>query len=223
MQDEWADVSREKLKTLYKEMPATAIAAKYDVTPGAVYHRLRAFGIKAADVGKHSPGPKPQFNPEKDELEELYKTMSMAKIAAHYRVGETVIFMRLKQNGIGGISRSQRLKEYKRTPEHQANITASLPSRPGPKNPNWRGGVSSENLLARSRKEYRVWKSAVLEKHDYRCAKCGIEQGFVCDCCGGRILLHAHHIEPFSEAPDKRYNVANGIALCEKCHRKEHH
>jgi len=223
MLDEWMSISRDKLWKLYAKLPATAIAAQYEVTPGAVYHRLRAFGIKAGDVGKHAAGPKKSFNPPKVELERLYKTMSMAKIAAHYGVGETVIFMRLKQHGIGGISRSDRLKEYKRTPEHQANITAALPHRPGPKNPNWKGGVSSENLRARSRKEYRIWKLAVLEKHNFKCSKCGIEQGYVCECCGGRVLLHAHHIKSFSNNPKKRYDVKNGIALCNRCHFKEHH
>jgi transposase len=216
-------VSRDQLIGLYKELSQSAIAARYDVTEGAVSHKLRSYGITKEVVGRHQVGPKKQFDPPKEELERLYASMSMRKIAAHYGVGETVIFMRLKQHGIGGISRSQRLQEYKRTPEHQAAINKARPIQRGADNPNWKGGVSSEDRLGRSRKEYHAWKRAVIEKYDYKCVRCGIQQGYVCECCGAATLLHAHHIEPFSVAPDRRYDVSNGLALCNRCHFKEHH
>lgn len=212
-------MSRDTLAKLYKTLPLKAIAAKYGVTHGAVWHRFKVYGIKK-DGKRHYTGR--QFDPPKDELERLYQTMSMAKIAAHYGVGETVIFTRLKQHGIGGISRSDRLKEYKRTPEHNAKLGAANRKLVGALNPNWKGGVSSENLRGRSNFEFRAWKTAVFERADFKCEKCGIQQGHICECCGTRVLLHAHHIKPFADHSELRYDVSNGIALCPKCHRKEH-
>jgi len=46
---------------------------------------------------------------------------------------------------------------------------------------------------------------------------------FTCQMCntkGGK--LNAHHILKWSEFPSFRYELWNGITLCEKCHRKEH-
>lgn len=222
MQETWSTVSRDTLAALYEDLTITAIAAKYEVTWGAVYQRLQNYGIAKVGERKHKAGPKPKFNPPKDELERLYQTMSMNKIAAHYGVGETVIFTRLKQYGIGGISRSDRLKAYQRTAEHNAKIAEANRKLIGALNPNWKGGVTSENLRGRSNFEFREWKTAVFKKAGFKCERCGVQQGHICECCGTRVLLHAHHIKPFAGHPELRYDVNNGTALCPKCHRKEH-
>jgi HNH endonuclease len=222
VQETWSTVSRDTLSALYENLTITAIAARYEVTFAAVYQRLKNYGILKSGDRRHPPGPRKGFRPPKDELERLYQTMSMAKIAAHYGVGETVVFTRLKQYGIGGISRSERLKAYKKTPEHLAKIAETNRRLVGALNPNWKGGVSSENLRGRSNFEFRAWKTAVFEAANFKCEKCGVQQGHICECCGTRVLLHAHHIKPFSEHPELRYDVTNGIALCPRCHRKEH-
>lgn len=42
---------------------------------------------------------------------------------------------------------------------------------------------------------------------------------YTCQCCGKRGgNLNAHHLYNFSEYKDLRYDVSNGITLCEKCH-----
>lgn len=35
-------------------------------------------------------------------------------------------------------------------------------------------------------------------------------------------ILQAHHVLPFAENPDFRYDIDNGETLCQKCHSKEH-
>ncbi len=46
--------------------------------------------------------------------------------------------------------------------------------------------------------------------------------GFMCRKCGSREKLNAHHIKPFADFPELRFDINNGITLCEDCHKKEH-
>lgn len=223
--DQWQAITREELAALYERSTMTEIAAQYGITPGAVSHRLRTWGLSARITGKkHSPGPKRGFNPPRKELERLYRKMSMREIARHYGVGETVVFTRIKEAGLTAISRSERLTGKSKSPEHVAKQAAAMKGKwAGENNPQWRGGVMPERKLARSNPEYRKWKEAVLLAADHRCQGCGVENGTRCGCCDHVIRLHAHHIRHFAEYPEGRYDPANGKALCEKCHRAEHH
>lgn len=79
----------------------------------------------------------------------------------------------------------------------------------GDKAPNWKGGITSSNKKARSSREFKEWRKQVFERDCYACQCCG-------DNKGGN--LHAHHIENFSEHENKRFDIDNGITLCDKCH-----
>lgn len=72
----------------------------------------------------------------------------------------------------------------------------------------WNGGINGENDTLRHRREYKEWRIAVYERDNYTCQCCGIR--------GGK--LNAHHINQFSDYPELRYDVNNGITLCEECH-----
>lgn len=78
----------------------------------------------------------------------------------------------------------------------------------GPSSPFWKGGINGENDTLRHRREYKVWRTAVYERDDYTCQCCGSH--------GGR--LNAHHVNQFSDYPELRYDIDNGITLCENCH-----
>ena len=82
----------------------------------------------------------------------------------------------------------------------------------GENNPNWKGGILSEQRKERNSKAYTVWRDAVYERDDY-----------TCQCCGQRGgKLNAHHIKSFSKYPSLRFEVSNGITLCENCHAWEY-
>lgn len=77
----------------------------------------------------------------------------------------------------------------------------------GENNWNWQGGKENDE---RHSCEYRKWRATVFER-----------DGFVCQCCGATISdmkLHAHHILNFAEHEDLKYDLNNGVTLCEKCH-----
>jgi len=83
-------------------------------------------------------------------------------------------------------------------------------------NPNWKGGKAELATRIRNSSEYRVWRRAVLFRDGHKCTKCGARAK------KGKVILHVHHIEGFTDVPDKRFDPANGITLCGICHAKLH-
>jgi len=94
--------------------------------------------------------------------------------------------------------------EYKRIHSKEFNA--------GNKHWNWKGGISVENHRLRRRKEYQRWREAILKRDNYTCRLCGYK---------GEKLI-AHHIYSFSQYPELRYDVSNGITLCPTDHAKIH-
>ncbi len=84
--------------------------------------------------------------------------------------------------------------------------------RKGENNPNWKGGITSEATKDRNSKQYIDWRNAVYQRDNYVCQCCGAK--------GGR--LNAHHIKSFANYPELRFNIDNGITLCETCHSWEY-
>jgi hypothetical protein len=70
-----------------------------------------------------------------------------------------------------------------------------------------RGGSGSQ----RNMPQYREWRTAVYERDGYTCQECGAK---------GKIV--AHHIKHWAHHPDLRFEVSNGLTLCQECHLKKH-
>lgn len=78
---------------------------------------------------------------------------------------------------------------------------------------NWKGGKTrGEHSVTKPK--YKEWRKKVFERDDYTCWICGDRSGN-----GHRVDLEAHHFKSWSEYPDKRYEVSNGVTLCKKCHK----
>lgn len=79
----------------------------------------------------------------------------------------------------------------------------------GDKNPNWKGGATPLNKKIRNSFEYKQWRSNVYKRDEWACQTC-YQKG---------KKLNAHHIKSFSKFPDLRFELSNGITLCEECHK----
>lgn len=67
----------------------------------------------------------------------------------------------------------------------------------------------------RNSHEYRRWRRLVLSR-----------DGYACQRCRSRVVgkrLHAHHVKEWDDFPELRFDVANGLTLCGRCHLREHH
>jgi hypothetical protein len=103
-------------------------------------------------------------------------------------------------------------------------------NRRGNKNPGWRGGITEHRLLIRNSFKYKEWRQKVFIRDSFKCIKCGSNHS---------KDLNAHHKKSFKRLLEeaKRYlplfslydaamiyeplwDVANGLTLCELCHKK---
>ena len=84
----------------------------------------------------------------------------------------------------------------------------------GPAHHSFKDGKLQERRDARFSKDYKRWRYDVFMRDSFTCQKCG-------DSRGGNLV--AHHIKPFSEYPELRFEVSNGLTVCETCHEKIHY
>lgn len=92
------------------------------------------------------------------------------------------------------------------------NKNTRRPEMSGSKHPQWKGGITSANKLARHSIEFRIWREAVFFRDNWIDQKTRKRGGD----------LHAHHIRNFSEYQELRFAIDNGITLSKKAHKEFH-
>ena len=75
---------------------------------------------------------------------------------------------------------------------------------------NWKGGTSRGYKEGYYSTEYIKWRTAIFERDSYTCQKCGIK--------GSKVYITAHHIKSWAKYPKLRFDIDNGLTLCEDCH-----
>lgn len=84
----------------------------------------------------------------------------------------------------------------------------------GQDNPSFTGkSIRSERQLEMQRIMYKNWRNSIFERDKYTCVHCHE--------VGGR--LNAHHIISWKSCENSRYDINNGVTLCENCHREVHY
>ncbi len=104
---------------------------------------------------------------------------------------------------------SEAARERYQNPEERKKMSRV---RRGEKGANWRGGVTPENKRIRASIEFRLWREAVFARDNWICQKTR-ERG---------AGLHPHHILNFSNYPELRFAIANGVTLSEEAHQDFH-
>ena len=72
--------------------------------------------------------------------------------------------------------------------------------------------TEKDRLKRRHFPETREWRTEVFERDGYKC--------FVCQQLGYKLA--AHHLDGWDKHPNQRFDVNNGITLCQKCHKDFH-
>lgn len=86
----------------------------------------------------------------------------------------------------------------------------------GENSPCWKGGAEYSRV-ERATHEYIQWRNNVFAKDNYTCQCCGD-----CNGDGHTVTLNAHHIRNWKDNEFCRYDIDNGITLCEHCHMNFH-
>lgn len=81
-------------------------------------------------------------------------------------------------------------------------------------NPMWKASKTEEERISqRKTLKDSNWVKSIFERDNY-----------TCQCCGKRGgNENAHHLDGYNWCIDKRYNIDNGVLLCEDCHKYFHH
>lgn len=115
---------------------------------------------------------------------------------------------------------SEKTRQAWQDPEKRAHMMDGIKQRS--QDPAWRSAPHfrrdkqhpryTGNQQDRNRYESKAWRKAVFARDNYTCQECG-----KCGPC-----LVAHHKQPWADHPELRFDVDNGITLCETCHDKAH-
>lgn len=103
-------------------------------------------------------------------------------------------------------------KGYQPSPETLAKMRANHADVNGERNPGWRGGTSQNYHPLTRTVEWRQWARMVRLRDDYTCRTCGLR----------KTRMDAHHLVSAMDFPERRFDLENGITLCQSCHAKEH-
>lgn len=76
---------------------------------------------------------------------------------------------------------------------------------------NWKGEERKETERLRGSLESKQWRKDVFNRDHYQCI-----------CCGSKQFISAHHKNSFEWCIDQRFNINNGVTLCEDCHLDFH-
>lgn len=98
--------------------------------------------------------------------------------------------------------------------DHEAWNKGMVGYQAGEKHYNWKGGISPLNRRLRTSSMWKIWREAVFLRDNFTC------QNKDCEYCQNKmgVMLHPHHIKPFSKFPELRFRIDNGITYCAEFH-----
>lgn len=197
---------------IVKDRLAKEIADEYSINHRTLREWISKFGLVKYGQLKSKL--------DKDTLYDMYfvKYMTSEEIGKIYNVTGNTIVSLLKEYGYKIPTRSELLDIYynKKNGYEKARATQSTMEnriksscrQHGISIEDFTGFSTTEQHMARNNTYYKEWIRKVFTRDNYTCQCCGKHGG----------NLNAHHLYNFSTHEDLRYNVDNGITLCEQCH-----
>jgi 5-methylcytosine-specific restriction endonuclease McrA len=112
--------------------------------------------------------------------------------------------------------RPSKRRGVKHTIQTRAKISSTVRERTprGNQCHSYKDGKLAERRGLRFSPEYKQWRYDVFLRDRFTCQQCG-------DNRGGNLV--AHHLKPFADFPELRFEVSNGLTLCEACHKRLHY
>lgn len=130
-------------------------------------------------------------------------TSSEKKLKARKSFAKTQADPIKRKNWLEGIKRRSDSPQW-RNSEH---------FKKGKDHPAYKGNNrKTDEAIHRQRYEYAQWRKKVFVRDNFTCQKCGTEDA----------EFHAHHIKPWADYPELRYEVNNGLTVCKECHETIH-
>ena len=109
-----------------------------------------------------------------------------------------------------GVSKAKAMKRKMRLAKLGKKIPFKSRISKGKNHWNWKGGISRTFRSGYYSSQYKDWRKKVFERDNFTCQKCALH--------GSKGYLTAHHKKSFSHYPKLRYELSNGVTLCESCH-----
>ena len=186
---------QEKIIAIYYTSGLTAkeIKAKLNIGMDTIYGSLKRNKIRLRKGGHPRGRSSPKKGIKFSKEQKMKLNMAGLKLGRAWNKGKTGIY----------------------SEEHLEKMRLRMLGKTGKKAPNWKGGISRVYKTGYNSIQYKEWRKQIFERDDYTCQKCGIRSG------NGQVdYLTAHHIKPFSKYPQLRFDIDNGITVCELCHCK---
>lgn len=84
----------------------------------------------------------------------------------------------------------------------------------GEKHPNWdKNRTHEKRQIERKSTKDHIWRSTIFSRDNRTCCKCGENKD---------KKMVVHHINSYDIHKEQRYDINNGIVMCEKCHKDFH-
>jgi len=202
-------VDEKQLSDMYLSgMTTRQIGAELQIPFRTVTRYLKNIGVEMRNSGGFH---KPALD-DADWLRSVYEAgNSTTQIAEMLGSTSRTVYTWLVRHGIETRARGSEKGHERFTAETRQKLSEAKRGKfLGADNPNWKGGLDNRDP-ERNRYPAKQWSKAVKER-----------DGFACVECGETEKLHSHHIKRWMDYPELRYELDNGVTLCEACHQKAH-
>lgn len=156
-----------------------------------------------------------------DVLKDYNDGYAILWLARKYESDKRIIKDVLKEKGISEFRGRKGIRAWNKGLNHFTDERILKWS--GPKNVNWKGGVTELNVKVRRCRKYTSWVKIILERDNWTCQ--------VCKKRGGDLEVD-HYPKLFSEImtnitsykeaifSKELWSTSNGRTLCKKCHNE---